>query len=95
MSSKQTFSNATYERYALALYELAKEEHELEKTEIEANSIKQLFKSSEDFKNIVVSPTIGQREKSTVILKIADTFRFSKTFKKFLGFLTLKVDYFF
>ena len=40
MSSKSTFSNATSKSYALALYELSKENTELDKVE---NEIKSLF----------------------------------------------------
>ena len=37
MSSKSTFSNSTSRSYALALYELSKENSEIDKIEIEMN----------------------------------------------------------
>ena len=95
MSSNHTFSNVAYERYALALYELAKEKSELDKTEIEANNINQLINSCDEFKNMISNPTIGHKEQSAAVLKIADIYNFSSTFKKFLGFLTSKRRLFF
>lgn len=95
MSSNHTFSNVAYERYALALYELAKEKSELDKTEIEANNINQLINSCGEFKNMISNPTIGHKEQSAAVLKIADIYNFSSTFKKFLGFLTSKRRLFF
>ena len=44
MSSSLSFSNSTSERYALALYEVAKEESELDKTENAAKDLKQLVR---------------------------------------------------
>ena len=46
MSSKSTFSNSKSKSYALALYELAKENSELNKVEDGINGIKQLLNES-------------------------------------------------
>ena len=43
MSSNLAFSNLTSKRYALALYEIAKEKSELEKNENEIKNLKQLL----------------------------------------------------
>ena len=59
MSSKSTFSNSTSKSYALALYELAKENSELDKIEVAVTGIKNLFKESKDFKEIVLSPAVN------------------------------------
>ena len=40
MSSKSTFSSSTSKSYALALYEIAKENSELDKVEAEINVLK-------------------------------------------------------
>ena len=50
MRSKSTFSNSTSRSYALALYELSKENSELEKIENEMESLKKLLNESSDFK---------------------------------------------
>ena len=58
MSSKSTFSNSTSKSYALALYELAKEDSKLNDVEEGVNSIKILLSTSVDFKEMIMNPTI-------------------------------------
>ena len=95
MSSNLAFSNSTSERYALALYELAKEKSELDKTENEIQGLKHLLITSDDFKNMVSNPTIGRDEQVKAILKICEFLNFSQTVNKFLGLLTFKGRLFF
>ena len=63
MSLKSTFSNSTSKSYALALYQLAKENSELEKVENEMNGLKKLLIESSDFKEMILNPTIQKEEK--------------------------------
>ena len=95
MSSKSTFLNSTSKSYALALYELAKENSELNKVEDGINSIKALLSKSVDFKEMTLNPTVTKEEKNKVIIKIVDQYNFCQTLKKFLGFLTTKNRLFF
>ena len=95
MSSKSTFSNSTSKSYALALYELAKENSELNKVEDGMNGIKALLNESSDFKEMILNPTVTKEEKNKVIIKIVDQYNFCQTLKKFLGFLTTKNRLFF
>ena len=95
MSSKSTFSNSASKSYALALYELAKENFELNKVEDGINSIKTLLSKSADFKEMTLNPTVTKEEKNKVIIKIVDQYGFCQTLKKFLGFLTIKNRLFF
>ena len=95
MSSNVSFLNSTTERYALALYEISKENSELDKVEKEANSLKELIKNNSDFKNMIVNPIIEKEKKSEILLKISNTFEFTKTFKNFLGLLSSKRRLFF
>ena len=95
MGSKSTFSNSTSKSYALSLYELAKENAELDKTEEGINGLNYLFKNSSDFKTMITNPTINKDEKKNVILEIANKNNFPETLKKFLGFLTSKNRLFF
>jgi len=53
LSSKSTFLNSTSKSYALALYELAKENSELNKVEDEMHDIKALLSKSFDFKEMI------------------------------------------
>ena len=95
MSSKSTFSNSTSKSYALALYELAKENSELNKVEDEINGLKTLLSESSNFKEMILNPTVTKEEKNKVIIKIVDQYNFCQTLKKFLGFLTIKNRLFF
>ena len=50
MSSKSKFSNLTSKSYAIALYELSKENSELDKIELEIKSLQKLINESLDFR---------------------------------------------
>ena len=67
MSSKSTFSNSTSKSYALALYELSKENSELDKIESEMKSFDQLLNESSDFKEMILSPIIAKEDKKNII----------------------------
>ena len=95
MSSKSTFSNSTSKSYALALYELAKENSELNKVEDGMDGLKALLSESSDFKEMILNPTITKEEKNKVIIKMVDKYDFCQTLKKFLSFLTIKNRLFF
>ena len=95
MSSKSTFSNSTSKSYAIALYELSKENSELDKVEGEMKKLNKLLDSSADFKEMILNPTVAKDDKKNVIFKIADQNNFSETFKKFLGFVAIKNRLFF
>ena len=95
MSSKSTFSNSTSKSYATALYELSKENSELDKVEEEIKSLEKLLNDSSDFKEMISSPAITKEDKKHVIFAIADQNNFSKILKKFLGFITIKNRLFF
>ena len=95
MSSKSTFSNSTSRSYAIALYELSKENSELDKVEDEMKKLNKLLDSSADFKEMILSPIVARDDKKNVIFKIADQNNFSETFKKFLGFVAIKNRLFF
>ena len=94
MSSKSTFSNSTSKSYALALYEISKENSEVDKIENEMKSFSRLLKESSDFKDMILSPIVSKEDKKNVIFTIAEKNNFSPNLKKFLGFVALKIDYF-
>jgi len=95
LSSKSTFSNSTSKSYAIALYELSKENSELDKVESEMKKLNKLLDSSADFKEMILNPAVAKDDKKNVIFKIADQNNFSETFKKFLGFVAIKNRLFF
>ena len=95
MSSKSTFSNSTSNSYASALYELSKENSELDQVEDGMKNLNKLLKESPDFKEMILSPTVAKEDKKNVIFLIADKNNFSQTLKKFLGFVAIKNRLFF
>ena len=95
MSSKSTFSNSTSKSYALALYELAKENSELNKVEDGIKGLKALLSESSDFKEMVLNPIVTKEKKNQIIIEMADRYSFCQTLKKFMGFLTIKNRLFF
>jgi F-type H+-transporting ATPase subunit delta len=95
LSLKSTFSNSTSKSYAIALYELSKENSDLDKIESNMKSLDNLLNESSDFKEMILSPTISKEDKQNVIFSIADKNKFSKILKKFLGFVTIKNRLFF
>ena len=76
MNSKSTFSNSTSKSYALALYELSKQNSEISKIEEGMNGLKLLLSESPDFKEMVLNPVIGKEEKKKVIFKISEQYNF-------------------
>ena len=95
MSSKSNFSNSTSKSYALALYQLSKENAELDKVEEEVKSLNQLLKDSSDFNELILNPTVAKEDKKNVLLAIAEKNNFSNILKKFLSFISIKNRLFF
>tara|TARA_Y100000590_G_scaffold127333_1_gene145579 strand:- start:10826 stop:11383 length:558 start_codon:yes stop_codon:yes gene_type:complete len=95
LSSKSTFSNSTSKSYAVALYELSKENSELDTVENGIKSLNELINQSSDFREMILSPTVSKEDKRNVIFAIADKNNFSITLKKFLGFVAIKNRLFF
>ena len=95
MSLKSTFLNSTSKSYALALYELAKENSELNKVEDGIKGLKTLLSESSDFKEMVLNPIVTKEKKNQIIIEMADRYSFCQTLKKFMGFLTIKNRLFF
>ena len=95
MSSKSTFSNSTSKSYAIALYELSKENSEIDKVEDGMKSLGKLLNESPDFKEMILNPVVSKEEKKNVVFAIADKNNFSQVLKKFLGFVAIKNRLFF
>ena len=95
MGSKSTFTNSTSRSYALAVYELAQENSELNEVENGMNSLKELLNKSSDFKEMILNPIVTKEEKNKVIIEMVNQYNFCQTLKKFLSFLTSKNRLFF
>ena len=95
MSSKSTFSSSTSKSYAIALYELSKENSELNKVEEDIKGLNQLLSDNSNFKGMISSPVVAKEDKKNVMFVIADRNNFSANLKKFLGFVANKNRLFF
>ena len=95
MSSKKSFSSETADRYALALYELAKEKSELEVVEKEISELLLIYNSNEDLKNFIKNPTQSQSTLLAILDKISIEMKLSKVVKNFLSILVTKRRIFF
>ena len=95
MSSNKSFSSETANRYALALYELAKENSELEIIEKDINEFLAIYNTSEDLKNFIKNPTQSQSNQLEILKKISIEMSLSKIIKSFLSVLVTKRRIFF
>tara|TARA_B110000971_G_C19770140_1_gene390487 strand:- start:45 stop:602 length:558 start_codon:yes stop_codon:yes gene_type:complete len=95
MSSNKTFSSETASRYALALYELAKENSELETVEKNIKEFLAIYNVSEDLKNFIKNPTQAQSSQLDVLNKVSAGMNLSKIIKNFLSILIYKRRIFF
>ena len=95
MSSNKSFSSETADRYALALYELAKENSELETVEKNINELLAIYNTNENFKNFIKNPTQSQSSQLEILNKISVEMSLSKIIKNFLSILVVKRRIFF
>ena len=95
MSSNQKFSISASNRYALALFELAQEESQLDRIEKEAEEFRKLINKNHDINFLVKNPLIGKKEQATSIKKILQISDFSKLFQNFIELIANKRRLFF
>ena len=74
----KSFSSETANRYALALYELANENSELEAVEKNVSELLSIYNTSEDFKNFIKNPTQTQSIQLEILNKISIQMNLSK-----------------
>ena len=95
MSSNKSFSSETANRYALALYELAVENSDLELVEKNVNDFFIIYSSSEDLKTFIKNPTQSQSSQLEILEKISSQMNLSKLIINFLKVLVKKRRIFF
>ena len=95
MGTSKSFSNETSERYARALFEVANENSETDKTENNIKDFLNLYSSSVEFTNFIKNPTQTNESQSDMVNIIAKKLEFSKNFKNFLFLLIKKKRIFF
>ena len=95
MSSNKSFSTETANRYALALFELANENSELDIVEKNIQDLLQIYNSSSDLKNFIKNPTQSQFNQLKVIQELSRKMNLSKVVNNFLSILVIKRRIFF
>ncbi|MFZ9995550.1 MAG: ATP synthase F1 subunit delta [Pelagibacteraceae bacterium] len=95
MSSNKSFSTETANRYALALFELANENSELDVVEKNIQDLLQIYNSSSDLKNFIKNPTQSQFNQLKVIQELSSKMNLSKVVNNFLSILVTKRRIFF
>jgi F-type H+-transporting ATPase subunit delta len=74
-------------RYALALFDLAKDENQIAPVESDLKSLKAMLADSADLRTLLGSPTFDAETKGKGLAAVAERAGFSTLTKKFLGFL--------
>jgi|TARA_B110000902_G_scaffold153614_1_gene176436 F-type H+-transporting ATPase subunit delta len=95
LSSNKSFSSEIANRYALALYELAVENSDLELVEKNVNDFFTIYSSSEDLKIFIKNPTQSQSSQLEILEKISSQMNLSKLIINFLKVLVKKRRIFF
>ena len=95
MSTNKSFSTETSERYSRALFEVASESGELEKTENDIKIFLTLLNNSLDLKNFIHNPTQSIINQKDVMNLLSNEFNFSKNLKNFFSILIEKRRIFF
>ena len=90
MSGLKTFSNETSERYALALFELASENSEVEDVEKNISYLLKTCDNNLEFNNFLKNPTNKLEVQSKVFAEISKIMRFNKTLSNFLQLIINK-----
>ena len=90
MSGVKTFSNETSERYALALFELAEENSEIEDIEKSISILLKMCNSNSEFNNFLKNPTNQLEIQKKIFLEISKIMKFNKTLSNFLQLIINK-----
>ena len=90
MSETSSTLTGIAKRYATAVFELCKEQKNLDMLESNVDSIGSLIIDSEDFRTFLVSPLLTREDQSRAILEIAKKFKLSKVMSNFLSLIAVK-----
>lgn len=87
MTSEDTHVSGVAGRYATALFELAREQNEIDATETELIRLEGLLKESETLRNFVRSPLFSASDQSQVVALISDKADLGELTRHFLQLL--------
>ncbi|HEX8640124.1 MAG TPA: F0F1 ATP synthase subunit delta [Allosphingosinicella sp.] len=74
-------------RYALALFELAREQKQLESVGTSLAAVRQALAESEDFRELTTSPLVGREDAVNAVRATAEAMRLDPLTANFLGVL--------
>ena len=90
MSNTKSFSSESSDRYALALYEIGKENNDLEKLSKDLALVKSLYDTNIDFVSFVKNPTYLKNQQNEIVNSLSDLMKFDLNLKNFLLLLVKK-----
>ena len=90
MSETASISSSIAERYALALFELAKDEGKLSALESDTTALSGALETSGDFDAMISSPIYTRDEQTSAITALADAMGLDGTMKNTLGLMASK-----
>ena len=74
-------------RYAMALFELARDERQLDTVSADLDGVKQALAESNDFRALTNSPLIGRDAATGAVLAVAESMGLGRTVSNLLGVL--------
>ena len=95
MSSNKSFSTETSQRYALALFELANENSELETIEKNIKDLLKIYDMNKELESFIKNPTHSISNQLQFIQKFSKSMNFTRTLNNFLSILVTKRRIFF
>ena len=95
MRSNKSFSTETSERYALALFEIANENSELDLVEKNMKELLDVYNSNKELENFIKNPTRSFDNQLDALNKLSKIMSFSKILNNFLSLLVTKRRIFF
>ena len=95
MSANKSFSNETSERYSRALFEVLREDGELDKSERDIKNFQSIYRSSLEIKNFFKDPTQSISQQIKIVNLLADKLELSTNVKNFFFLLVEKRRIFF
>ena len=90
MSEPASISSGIAERYAAAVFAIAKEDGSLDKLETDIDDLDRALKDSDDLRDLIHSPIYGREAQSRAIMAVADKMGLLETLKNTLGLMGSK-----
>ncbi len=90
MAAASTITSGLAERYATALFDLAKEDGQIDAVMQDLDSVRTMLDESEDLRRTIRSPVISASAQAQAITAVADRAGLSSLTKQFLGLLAHK-----